>query len=94
MGNRRLETKDNTNHALLVMTVNITRKVRTTIEKLIKWGYYASIAECIRNAINNQIKKDLEFVVKVEDLNQGILNDNMIRIPGQSKLYRIVRRLE
>jgi len=91
MGNRRLETKDNTNEGLKVMTINITGKVRTTIEKLIEGGFYASISECIRNAINNQIKEDLKFVVKVEDINKGVLNDNMIRIPGTLKLYKIVR---
>lgn len=94
MGNRRLETKDNTNEGLKVTTINITGKVRETMEKMIEWGLIASKSEYMRKALNNQIRKDLKFIVKVEDVNKGILNDNMIRIPGQAKMYKIVRRLE
>lgn len=94
MGNLIITAQDNTNRALKALTVNITNHIRITIKKFIKWGLVASMSEYVRRAVNNQMIIDLELMEKVEDINKGILNDNMVRIPGESHIYKIVRRLD
>ena len=92
MGNRR----EGTNEALKVMTINITREARETIEKLVEWGKYASITECIRNAINNQLKEDLAFmkIIKYINSHDAVRTiKNEILIPGY-RPFTVKRRLE
>lgn len=87
---------------MVVITVSISENSLDIIDKYMAnkdYGFYASRSEFVRVAIITQLKEDLSHMEQIADrIEEYETQDSKyIKIPyenGESKVYKIVRRLE
>ena len=93
---------EGTKRKMCIITLNVPENYVDIIDKYLcsfNYGFYTSRSEFIRTAINNQLEKDLGIMDYIANKVEKYENQDTqtIRIPyenGESKLYKIVRRLE
>ena len=83
-----------------IITINVPRIDLYYIQKLMDVGLVPSRSEYIRNAIRNQINRDLELVRfqknVIEEKEEYFDPEKFVRVPGYNgnEPVKIVRRLE
>ena len=91
----------NTKGTLRIITINVPTKYLSFIDKCVEYGLHPSRSEYIRDAIENQLKDDFQFMDRLDYAINEFDNvefdpTKYVRIPGYNgnKPVKILKRLD